>query len=357
MDDAKEFEAKTLDEAVILACEYFDLPREKLEIDFIQDAKSGILGLGARKAIIHAKRADIARVRQNVEIPKSAIAETGVDALGRLGGHDKKSRGNVRAKNESRTRESAMGAQAGKAGAYQDVLPEKHTEKAKIRNQSMVRKKERDKQPDSAESVKHRDTQLRGRIEKTANFEPSVDNVPQDGFDEDIKEYGSRVQFSDSDVDKLRELVYEAAMRLITPITGPMRLDISIRPDRIDVRVDSENDLGLLIGREGQNLSSLQYLISRIVSRAMAMPVRIIITAGDYRERQDEKLRDLALSLAAQVKSEGRALLTKPLSSYQRRIIHLSLQDDPEIQTRSSGDGALKRVVVQRRKQATRPHG
>ena len=155
----------------------------------------------------------------------------------------------------------------------------------------------------------------------------------------------------DLDHERLRQLVYDTAMRLITPIIGPMQLVVDIHADRVDVRVDCEDDLGLLIGRDGQNLASLQYLTSRIVSRAMEAPVRVMITAGDYRERQDEKLRDLALSLAERAKATGRACPTKPLSSYQRRVIHMTLQADPAVQTRSAGEGTLKRVVVQKRRQ------
>ncbi|MDR2696730.1 MAG: protein jag, partial [Deltaproteobacteria bacterium] len=92
------------------------------------------------------------------------------------------------------------------------------------------------------------------------------------------------------------------------------------------------------------------YLASRIVSRGMNAAVRVNLDAGDYRQRQDDKLRELALHLAAKVKNTGRPCSTRPLSSYHRRIIHLTLQEDEQVQTRSTGEGALKRVVVQRRR-------
>jgi spoIIIJ-associated protein len=82
----------------------------------------------------------------------------------------------------------------------------------------------------------------------------------------------------------------------------------------------------------------------------MNAAVRINLDAGDYRHRQNDKLRGLALHLAERVKSTGKAYSTRPLSSYHRRIIHLTLQDDEQVQTHSMGEGALKRVVVQRRR-------
>jgi spoIIIJ-associated protein len=105
----------------------------------------------------------------------------------------------------------------------------------------------------------------------------------------------------------------------------------------------------MLIGREGQTLAALQYLASRIVSRGMNAAVRVNLDAGEYRQHQDDKLQELALNLAVKVKNTGRPCSTRPLNSYHRRIIHLTLQEDEEVQTRSTGQGALKRVVVQRR--------
>ena len=107
---------------------------------------------------------------------------------------------------------------------------------------------------------------------------------------------------------------------------------------------------GLLIGREGQTLASLQYLASRVVSRGMNAAVRVQLDAGRYRQRQDEKLGEMALALAEKVRQTGRSYSTRPLSSYHRRIVHLCLQDAEEVQTRSSGDGPMKRVVIMRRR-------
>ncbi len=83
----------------------------------------------------------------------------------------------------------------------------------------------------------------------------------------------------------------------------------------------------------------------------MGVNVRIQLDAGDYRERQDEKLRELALNLAERAKTTGKVYPTKPLSSYQRRIVHMALHDMHDIQTRSSGVGSFKRVIIQRRKE------
>ena len=130
-------------------------------------------------------------------------------------------------------------------------------------------------------------------------------------------------------------------------------MEISGNAERVTVLVLDEENSGLLIGREGQTLSSLQYLVNRIVSRRCEQPVRVQINTGEYRERQDDNLRKMAVYLADKAKSLGRPQSTKPLSSYHRRVVHLALQEDETIQTRSKGDGPLKRVIIVPKAQRT----
>ena len=117
------------------------------------------------------------------------------------------------------------------------------------------------------------------------------------------------------------------------------------------IRIDWQGDAGILIGRDGQTLVALQYLVSRMVSRAMKATLRVQLDIGDYRARQDGKLKALAFSLAEKARRAGRPFSTRPLSSYHRRIIHMCLQKVPDVQTSSVGDGPLKRVLVSPRRQ------
>ena len=146
---------------------------------------------------------------------------------------------------------------------------------------------------------------------------------------------------------ELQKVVVTVVERLLTPIVGPPKLEVDVEePGRAKVLIQDEEHSGLLIGREGQTLAALQYLTNRIVAKRWKTPVRIQIDTGQYRERQDEELRELALRLAEKTKAQGRPQSTKPLSSYHRRVIHVALQDDTTIQTRSKGDGPMKRVVI-----------
>jgi spoIIIJ-associated protein len=156
--------------------------------------------------------------------------------------------------------------------------------------------------------------------------------------------------FEELDLERLKSLTMETAQRLVSAVVGDAQYELHLADSRVHVRVDCGEHSGMLIGREGQTLAALQYLASRIVSRGMNAAVRVNLDAGEYRQRQDEKLQELALHLAAKVKNTGRTCSTRPLNSYHRRIIHLTLQEDEQVQTRSTGEGALKRVVVQRRR-------
>ncbi|MEW5772922.1 MAG: R3H domain-containing nucleic acid-binding protein, partial [Thermodesulfobacteriota bacterium] len=143
-------------------------------------------------------------------------------------------------------------------------------------------------------------------------------------------------------LDKTREVV----ARLVEPLCPGAPLTLEHEPGRVKVFVDAGAEAELLIGKDGSTMSSLQYLVNRMVARLTGAAVRIHLDAGEFREQQDEQLRQMALEMAATAKEEGRTQSTRPLSSYHRRIIHLALQEDPEVSTRSKGDGPLKRVLI-----------
>jgi spoIIIJ-associated protein len=157
---------------------------------------------------------------------------------------------------------------------------------------------------------------------------------------------------------ELHKVVATVVERLLTPIIGPPKLEVDVEESgRAKVLIQDDKHSGLLIGREGQTLAALQYLTNRIVAKRWKTPVRVQIDTGQYRERQDEELRELAQRLADKAKAQGRPQSTKPLSSYHRRVIHVALQEDATIQTRSKGDGPMKRVVImpRRNKAADKP--
>lgn len=106
------------------------------------------------------------------------------------------------------------------------------------------------------------------------------------------------------------------------------------------------DDLSVLIGRHGKTLEALQFLISAITVRKIGFRFPVIIDVESYKNRQRQKLETLARSSAKKAASQGRSVKLRPMSPYERRIIHMALRDDPRVNTASEGEGSGRHVVV-----------
>jgi spoIIIJ-associated protein len=102
----------------------------------------------------------------------------------------------------------------------------------------------------------------------------------------------------------------------------------------------------ILIGRKGQTLDALQYILRLMVAKQTGLRTPIILDVEDYRQRRYEDLRTLATNVAAQVKAKRSAIKLEPMSAFERRIVHLTLADDPEVTTESIGEGDSRKVMI-----------
>lgn len=118
-------------------------------------------------------------------------------------------------------------------------------------------------------------------------------------------------------------------------------------------RVRGEN-LGALIGKRGQTLDALQYLLGHVVNRQQDAFLRVKLDIGSYREKQENKLRGFARNAARRVKQSGKSLALDPMTPNERRIIHAALQRDRYVTTHSEGEGERRHVVITLRKDADR---
>lgn len=105
-------------------------------------------------------------------------------------------------------------------------------------------------------------------------------------------------------------------------------------------------DAGLLIGKHGQTLDSINFIVTRILSRQLGERAQVQIDVEEYRDRRRHLLAQRALKLAEQVKSTGESVTLEAMSPIDRRTIHLTLQRDPGVRTSSEGDGPLRRLVI-----------
>jgi spoIIIJ-associated protein len=118
--------------------------------------------------------------------------------------------------------------------------------------------------------------------------------------------------------------------------------------DTITLHVEGadEEAMGLLIGRRGETLRSLQFMVNLLVSRKVQKWPQIVVDVGNYRQRRQESLEGLARRMAERVRQSGRPLTLEPMGAYERRIVHLALRSDPTVYTESSGEGENRKVVI-----------
>jgi spoIIIJ-associated protein len=153
---------------------------------------------------------------------------------------------------------------------------------------------------------------------------------------------------SDEDVDVggMAKGVLENLLDL-TGITASVTLGMEGGEDQAAITLDIEGeDLGILIGRRGETLSSLQYLVNLIISRHLKSRVGVVVDVEGYRQRRYESLRLLARRMADQVRSTGRSVTLESMPASERRIIHIELRDSPYVITQSIGQGEGRKIAI-----------
>lgn len=164
---------------------------------------------------------------------------------------------------------------------------------------------------------------------------------PQAIPDETLQEYEQLAK------DVVKDLLDHMGVQAdIVAVDNPSIMPLS-PDDPPTVFVDiNGSDLGMIIGRRGDNLSQLQYLVNLLVNRKLDDWVRVIVDVEGYRIRREESLIGLAERVARQVSRNKRPISLEPMPPNERRIVHLTLQNQPSVTTESSGEGAMRRVTI-----------
>jgi len=135
----------------------------------------------------------------------------------------------------------------------------------------------------------------------------------------------------------LREVT--AAMNL------PLTVTTSFKDKQLLVNLTGD-DMGILIGKRGQTLDSLQYLVNLVVNKGSAPYISVTLDTENYRQRRKETLESLAVNLAKKVKATHKNVVLEPMNPYERRIIHSTLQNNRFVTTYSEGDEPFRNVVI-----------
>lgn len=288
MEDYIQFSAKTKSEAITKACIELGVSSDQLEIQVISEGSNGFFGIGSKPAVIKVRK--IEPVSEEEEM-KEIVETVKLDSF----------------------KEEAP------------VQEEKKTEAIK----PVKERAAKEKQPREFREPKEK--QIREKTAKPVKPAKPVEILTDP---EEIKEVENRAKVF------LRDVF--ASMNL-----GEVEITSEYNTTDGSLEVDFEGeDMGILIGKRGQTLDSLQYLTSLVVNKGKSNYIRVKLDTEDYRKRRKETLENLARGIAYKVRKTRKPVILEPMNPYERRIIHSALQGNKFVETVSEGEEPYRHVVV-----------
>ena len=280
--------AKTLDDAITEALIQLGVTSDRLEYNVIEKGSAGFLGIGMKQAVIEAWKKEDKEEEEFLKAVEETIRENPVKEYF--------------AKEDNVKEDDVKEHQAEEAAKKEEAVREEKTEK----EEASANAKE-----EKSEPVSVKEKELLAKVE-----------------DETIRYVEQFVK------DTLK------AMDMDVEITSSIDKDGALYVD-----MKGEN-MGILIGKRGQTLDSLQYLANRVANKHQSGYVRVKLDTENYRARREETLKHLAKNIAHKVKRNRRPVILEPMNPYERRIIHSTLQSDPYVTTHSEGEEQYRKVVV-----------
>ena len=280
--------AKTLDDAITEALIQLGVTSDRLEYNVIEKGSAGFLGIGMKQAVIEAWKKEDKEEEEFLKAVEETIRENPVKEYF--------------AKEDNVKEDDVKEHQAEEAAKKEEAVREEKTEK----EEASANAKE-----EKSEPVSVKEKELLAKVE-----------------DETIRYVEQFVK------DTLK------AMDMDVEITSSIDKDGALYVD-----MKGEN-MGILIGKRGQTLDSLQYLANRVANKHQSGYVRVKLDTENYRARREETLKHLAKNIAHKVKRNRRPVILEPMNPYERRIIHSTLQSDPYVTTPSEGEEPYRKVVV-----------
>ena len=316
MEDFIQFSAKTKSEAITKACIELGVSSDQLEIQVVSEGKSGLFGIGSKPAIIKVRKFE--PVSEEEEI-KEIVETVKIDSL-----KEEKA-----IKEEISVKEEKKPEQVKKAP--KDAKKEVKEPKAAAPEQDKPRQPKPVKERKEKISKEPKETVEKPAKEKAVKTGKPVEIITDP---EEIKEVEVRARVFLHDVF--------ASMNL-----GEVEITSKYNTADGSLEVDFEGeDMGILIGKRGQTLDSLQYLTSLVVNKGKANYIRVKLDTEDYRKRRKETLENLARGIAYKVKKTRKTVVLEPMNPYERRIIHSALQGNKFVETVSEGEEPYRHVVV-----------
>lgn len=222
----------------------------------------------------------------------------------------------------------------------------------KVREQkSPIEKKDIEKKDESVaqkEEVKVEPVETsKAKEEGKETFTEAVDEYTK-FYGEDNYESSNKKILTNDELEAVRGVVDGFLNDLFKAMDLPAHANynFSFKTNELSIVIEGEEDLGVLIGKRGQTLDSLQYILSLVVNKSSESYIRIKLDTENYRKKRKEKLELLAKNIASKVKKTGRFTELEPMNAYERRIIHAVLQGDNMVSTKSVGEEPFRHITI-----------
>lgn len=179
--------------------------------------------------------------------------------------------------------------------------------------------------------------------------EPKKEEVKEEAIPV-VEESNEEVAETEEKLAEVEPQTKEACEKFLTDVLKTMGMEVALTSEidedgSLSINMEGDN-MGILIGKRGQTLDSLQYLTNRVANKMQDGYVRVKLDTENYRQRRKETLENLAKNIAHKVKRTKRSVSLEPMNPYERRIIHSALQADKYVSTHSEGEEPYRRVVV-----------
>lgn len=312
-----DIEEKTIDGAIEKACRDFGVPREKLNIEIISEGSNGFLGLMAKKAKIRASLVSFDMDFSLDDSPRPVRQET------------KRVDSKPEAKPDTRQSAKQETKPDRKPEIRQETKPEtKHTARPKAEH--------RVARPAPAP----RPPVTRPRPVLITPAAPSAAPAPQESPALTVPTVVAVAATTPAAL-KARDLL----TGILSKMTFECQVTATETDDTIILSIAGDES-GLLIGRRGQNLDALQYILNKAINKSDAERKMIVVDSEEYRKRREESLLGMAERIRDKVKKTQKPLSLSHMNAHDRRIIHLALQEDESLVTKSRGEGEYRKVIV-----------
>ena len=353
-----EITEKTLEEAITTACRKLSVTSDRLDYVVIQREKSGFLGIGAKPAIIKARAKVSAQTAQAILDDVISKAEKRIQKENTVKDSMKE-----KALKDKTPKESVSKTETEKASADAKKKAEKKAEKIEKAVKSENKEKEKaekteqkDREKEAKKNNKKKNKKAASQKKTSQEADPIVKNAPETAaaVEKDAeseapapKKKAAVPQLTDEKISEIKK----TANTFLTDVFKAMDMDVEISEDYqketgvLTVNMEGE-DMGVLIGKRGQTLDSLQYLVSLVVNKGVDGYIHVKADTENYRERRKKTLENLAKNIAFKVKRTRQPVALEPMNPYERRIIHSSLQNEKYITTYSEGEEPYRKVVV-----------